>query len=147
MTPVADDAAFMDSVRAFIEDPGVDCAVISNVPLTKALQTLPAGEGHSEDLTRPGGFAARTIEIFRATDKPVVVNIDSGALYDPLAGSPREGRDPGLPAGRRGPPLPEDVRRPHVPRGGTLARTGRQRFRCWNRWGKFKGFVVVIGPV
>jgi len=86
VTPVADDAAFMDSVRAFIDDPGVDCAVISNVPLTKALQTLPAGEGHSEDLTRPGGFAARTIEIFRATDKPVIANIDSGALYDPLAG-------------------------------------------------------------
>ena len=86
VTPVADDTAFMDSVRAFVEDPGVDCAVISNVPLTKALQTLPPGPGHAEDLTRPGGFAARTIEIFRATDKPVVVNIDSGPLYDPLAG-------------------------------------------------------------
>jgi len=73
-------------VRAFVEDPGVDCAVISNVPLTKSLQTLPPGAGHAEDLTRPGGFAARTIEIFRATDKPVVVNIDSGPLYDPLAG-------------------------------------------------------------
>ncbi len=85
VTPVADDAAFGESTRAFIEDPGVDCAVISNVPLTKALQTLPAGEGHGEDLTRPGAFAARTIEIFRSTSKPVVVNIDAGALYDPLA--------------------------------------------------------------
>ncbi len=85
LTPVADDAAFGESVRAFIEDRGVDCAVISNVPLTKALQTLPAGEGHGEDLTRPGAFAARTIEIFRSTSKPVVANIDSGALYDPLA--------------------------------------------------------------
>ncbi|MBN2265152.1 MAG: acetate--CoA ligase family protein [Candidatus Aminicenantes bacterium] len=84
VTPVADDAAFMESARAFIEDPGVDCAVISNVPLTKALQTLPAGEGHGEDLTRPGGFAARAIEVFRATRKPVVFNVDSGALYDPL---------------------------------------------------------------
>ncbi len=85
VTPVADDAAFMESARAFIEDAGVDCAVISNVPLSKALQTLPAGEGHAEDLARPGSFASRTIEIFRATSKPVVVNIDSGALYDPLA--------------------------------------------------------------
>ena len=85
VTPVADDAAFMESARAFVEDPGVDCAVISNVPLTKALQTLSPGPGHAEDLARPGGFAARTIEIFRATDKPVVVNIDSGPLYDPLA--------------------------------------------------------------
>ena len=85
VTPVADDAAFVESARAFIEDPGVDCAVISNVPLTKALQTLPAGEGHAEDLTRPGGFADRTIALFRSTTKPIVVNIDSGALYDPLA--------------------------------------------------------------
>jgi len=85
VTPVADDAAFGESVRAFIEDPGVDCAVISNVPLTRALQTLPAGEGHAEDLARPGGFASRAIEVFRSTTKPVVVNIDSGALYDPLA--------------------------------------------------------------
>jgi acyl-CoA synthetase (NDP forming) len=85
VTPVADDAAFVESARALIEDPGVDCAVISNVPLTKALQTLPAGEGHGEDLTRPGGFATRTIEVFRSTSKPVIVNIDSGRLYDPLA--------------------------------------------------------------
>jgi len=85
VTPVADDAAFVESARAFLEDPGVDCAVISNVPLTKSLQTLPAGPGHGEDLARPDGFAARTIDLFRSTDKPVVVNIDSGALYDPLA--------------------------------------------------------------
>jgi acyl-CoA synthetase (NDP forming) len=85
VTPVADDAAFVESARAFIEDPGVDCAVISNVPLTRALQTLPAGEGHAEDLTRPGGFADRTIRVFRSTRKPIVVNLDSGALYDPLA--------------------------------------------------------------
>ncbi len=85
VTPVADDAAFSACARAFIEDPGVDCAVISDVPLTKAQQTLPAGAGHGEDLARPGAFASRTIEIFRSTRKPVVVNIDSGPLYDPLA--------------------------------------------------------------
>ncbi len=85
VTPVANDAAFMDCARALVEDPDVDCAVISNVPLSVALQTLPAGEGHAEDLARPGGFAARTIELFRATGKPVVVNIDAGPLYDPLA--------------------------------------------------------------
>ncbi len=85
VTPVADDAAFVESARAFIEDAGVDCAVISNAPLTKALQTLPAGPGHGEDLTRPDGFAARTIDLFRSTRKPLVVNVDSGPLYDPLA--------------------------------------------------------------
>jgi acyl-CoA synthetase (NDP forming) len=85
VTPVADDAAFAESARAFVEDPGVDCAVISNVPLTKAMRTLPPGPGHAEDLAAPGSFASRVIEIFKSTAKPVVVNLDAGALYDPLA--------------------------------------------------------------
>ncbi|MCU0243258.1 MAG: acetate--CoA ligase family protein [Acidobacteria bacterium] len=85
VTPVADDAAFAESARAFVEDPGVDCAVLSNVPLTRAMQTLPPGPGHSEDLAAPGSFASRVVDIFRSTAKPLVVNIDAGALYDPLA--------------------------------------------------------------
>jgi acyl-CoA synthetase (NDP forming) len=85
VTPVADDAVFVDCARAILEDPGVDCAVISNVPLTPAQQTLPAGPGHREDMARPGSFAPRLIELIRSTDKPVVVNIDAGELYTPLA--------------------------------------------------------------
>jgi len=85
VTPVADDAVFVECARAVLEDPGVDCAVVSNVPMTPAQQTLPQGEGHREDLTRPGSFASRTIELFRSTEKPFVVNIDAGELYTPLA--------------------------------------------------------------
>jgi acyl-CoA synthetase (NDP forming) len=84
VTPVADDAVFVECARAVLEDPGVDCAVVSNVPMTPAQQTLPAGEGHFEDLARPGSFASRMIELFRATEKPFVVNIDAGELYTPL---------------------------------------------------------------
>ena len=85
VTPVADDAVFVECSRAILEDAGVDCAVISNVPLTPAQQTLPAGPGHREDLSRPGSFASRTIDLFRTTAKPLVVNIDAGELYTPLA--------------------------------------------------------------
>jgi acyl-CoA synthetase (NDP forming) len=85
VTPVADDAVFVDCARAILEDPGVDCAVVSNVPLTPAQQTLPAGGGHREDMTRSGSFASRLIELFRSTEKPLVVNIDAGELYTPLA--------------------------------------------------------------
>jgi acyl-CoA synthetase (NDP forming) len=86
VTPVADDAVFVECARAILEDPDVDCAVISNVPMTPAQNTLPPGEGHREDLVRPGSFATRLVELFRSTDKPVVVNIDAGELYTPLAG-------------------------------------------------------------
>jgi acyl-CoA synthetase (NDP forming) len=85
VTPVADDAAFSACARAILDDPGVDCAVISNVPMTPAEQTLPAGEGHGEDFLRPESFARRIVEIFRTTDKPFVVCIDAGELYTPLA--------------------------------------------------------------
>ena len=85
VTPVADDAVFCQCARAILDDPGVDCAVISNVPMTPAEQTLPSGEGHREDFLRPESFARRIVEIFRATDKPFVVSIDAGELYTPLA--------------------------------------------------------------
>ncbi|MGD1009764.1 MAG: acetate--CoA ligase family protein [Candidatus Aminicenantales bacterium] len=84
VTPVADDAVFSECARAVLEDPGVDCAVVSNVPMTPAEQTLPAGEGYREDFMRPESFARRIVEIFRATDKPFVVCIDAGELYNPL---------------------------------------------------------------
>jgi acyl-CoA synthetase (NDP forming) len=84
-TPVADDAVFCECARAILEDSGVDCAVVSNVPMTPAEQTLPAGEGHREDFLRPESFARRIVEIFRSTDKPFVVCIDAGELYTPLA--------------------------------------------------------------
>jgi acyl-CoA synthetase (NDP forming) len=85
MTPVADDAVFVECARAILEDPGVDCAVISNVPLSPAQQTLPPGPGHKEDMAAAGSVASRLVELFRASEKPFVVNIDAGELYTPLA--------------------------------------------------------------
>ena len=84
VTPVADDAAFAAAAGAVLDDPGVDCAVISPLPLGPVLQTLPAGEGHREDMEGEGSIGKRLIEISKATDKPFVVNVDSGADYDPL---------------------------------------------------------------
>jgi acyl-CoA synthetase (NDP forming) len=85
LTPVADDAVFCDCVEAILDAENVDCAVVSPVPMTPAMRTLAAGEGHRESLVDPDSFAQRFIPVFRKTDKPVVVNIDAGALYDPFA--------------------------------------------------------------
>jgi acyl-CoA synthetase (NDP forming) len=85
VTPVADDAAFAGCVEAILADEAVDCAVVSPVPMTAALQTLAPGESHSEDIYSPQGIGRRLIEVFQKTSKPFVVNIDAGALYDPLA--------------------------------------------------------------
>ncbi len=84
VTPVADDAAFIGCAEALLEDPGVDCAVISPVPMTPAMRTLgPSLEGRPSILD-PESFAQRIIALFRRTDKPFVVNLDAGKVYDPM---------------------------------------------------------------
>ncbi len=98
VTPVADDRTFCECARALVESPEVDCAVISNVPFSAALSTLPGDEDPNEYFSRPGCFAQRTVELFNSTDKPIVVNIDAGDLYTPLANY-LEGR--GMPVFRR----------------------------------------------
>lgn len=84
LTPVADDSAFATCVEAILEDPGVDGAVISPVPMTPALKTLRALE-FGEDFYEPSSLASRLIELFHKSQKPLVISLDAGSLYDPLA--------------------------------------------------------------
>jgi acyl-CoA synthetase (NDP forming) len=84
VTPVADDAAFTGCAEAMLEDPGVDCAVISPVPMTPAMRTLGPSPDGRESILDPESFAQRVIALFRRTDKPFVVNIDAGKVYDPM---------------------------------------------------------------
>ncbi|MDD8020818.1 MAG: acetate--CoA ligase family protein [Acidobacteriota bacterium] len=85
VTPMADDAAFGACVEALLEDEGIDCAVISIVPVTAALQTLPPGEVHHENIYAENSLAGYLVRAFKKTDKPMIVNIDAGQLFDPLA--------------------------------------------------------------
>jgi acyl-CoA synthetase (NDP forming) len=98
LTPMADDAAFAGCVEALLADPNVDCAVVSPVPMTAALGTLAPSEGHSENIHDPASVGRRLAEVIRRTAKPVVVNIDGGSLYDPLAAMMQE---EGVPVFRR----------------------------------------------
>ncbi|MCK4337842.1 MAG: CoA-binding protein, partial [Candidatus Aminicenantes bacterium] len=84
ITPVADDEAFCGIVEAMLDDPGIDCAVVSPLPMSPAMQTLLPGEFHKEDLFREGSTPLRIIEIFKKTEKPFVVSIDTGEIYQPM---------------------------------------------------------------
>ncbi len=66
-TPVANDAAFAEAARAILEDPGVDCAVFSPLPMTGALQTLVPGRGPQRE--HPRSFLRRP-----APDRPLQVH-------------------------------------------------------------------------
>jgi acyl-CoA synthetase (NDP forming) len=85
VNPLMPDEAFADSVRAVLADPGIDLGVVGCVPLTGALQTLPLGHGHEEELSSEGAIGTRLAELWRLTDKPWVAVVDGGAIYDPLA--------------------------------------------------------------
>ena len=85
LTPMADDAAFADVVRAVLEDGGVDAGVIGCVPLTPALNTLVPGAGHREDFLREDSIVSRLIRLRGETSKPWVVIVDAGDIYDPMA--------------------------------------------------------------
>jgi len=85
ITPVADDKVFARCVQAIIEDENVDCAVISIVPMTASMKTLPPSEYHDENVFKKGSLPFYLAEIFRNTDKPFVVSIEAGNIYTPMA--------------------------------------------------------------
>lgn len=85
LTPMAGDEAYEQVVRAVADDEGVDLVVVGCVPLTAQLNTLEARAGHAEDASRPEAVGSRLARVAAACAKPIVVAIDSGALYDAMA--------------------------------------------------------------
>ena len=87
LTPMTGDEAYADTARALLDDDRFDAAVVGIVPLTAALNTLPPGAGHGENLAHPDGIVARLAALKRDGGKPWVVVVDAGAIYDPMAGA------------------------------------------------------------
>jgi acyl-CoA synthetase (NDP forming) len=85
LTPMAGDAAYEQVVRAVMESDGIDVGLVGVVPLTSALNTLPDGDGHREDLAREDGIGPRLSRLKAELPKAWVAVVDAGALYDPLA--------------------------------------------------------------
>jgi acyl-CoA synthetase (NDP forming) len=85
VTPMAGDAAFEAIARALLADDTVDAAVIGCVPMTAALQTLPASETHKEDLRRTDSVVSRLARLRHESTTPFVAVVDAGSLYDEMA--------------------------------------------------------------
>ncbi|HEX7615035.1 MAG TPA: acetate--CoA ligase family protein [Thermoanaerobaculia bacterium] len=99
-TPMADTAAFVTAAEALLRDPGVDALIVSPIPVTPALDDLaPDLSGsHGENIYSPGSLAQELLRLFRETAKPLVVNVDSGRLYDDFVGVLQRG---GIPVYRK----------------------------------------------
>jgi acyl-CoA synthetase (NDP forming) len=85
-TPMTGTQAFTESCRAILDCPGVDLAILSSVPVTPALDNLPADPDgkHRENLAGPESQVSLTIDIVGGSAKPAVVVVDSGVIYDPM---------------------------------------------------------------
>jgi acyl-CoA synthetase (NDP forming) len=85
LTPMADDAAYEQAVRAVMEDENVDVGIVGCVPMTPALNTLARGERHHEDIDREDSVVQRLLRLNDEIAKPWVAVVDAGILYDPMA--------------------------------------------------------------
>jgi len=94
VTPMMDDATFADAAEAVLNDDKVDVGIVSCVPLSGALNTLAAGEGHAEDVTAAGSLAARLVRLRESVRKPWVAVVDGGPLYDPMVDVLQQGGIP-----------------------------------------------------
>lgn len=83
ITPQTNSVDFGKCLEAFVEDDNIDCILASIVAPTPFMETLPAGEGHREDIRHADSFPNVTVRIFKSTKKPMVVSVDSGSLYNP----------------------------------------------------------------
>jgi len=85
-TPMTGTEAFAASCRAILGSKGVDLAILSSVPVTPALDNLPASVdgAHREDLTGDTSQVSLMIREIKGSTKPAVVVVDSGTLYDPM---------------------------------------------------------------
>jgi acyl-CoA synthetase (NDP forming) len=85
-TPMTATEAFCGSCEAVLAAESVDAAILSSVPVTPALDNLPADPAgrHAEDLAAPGSQPRLMVDIIAQSAKPAVVVVDSGRRYDPM---------------------------------------------------------------
>ncbi len=89
LTPMADDALFDRCIELLLKDPGVDSLFISIVPHTIMLRTKQEEMEQDEE-----NIANRIIRQSRRADKPVVVSVNAGTMYNPLVEELEEGGIP-----------------------------------------------------
>lgn len=87
ITPMAFDEVYASCLDALLDDPNVGAAIVGVVPHTPALKSLAPGiddSGH-DSLDNAHSLHRLLPEIIQRHNKPVVVVVDAGRRYDPLA--------------------------------------------------------------
>jgi acyl-CoA synthetase (NDP forming) len=83
LTPMATDDAYLDAARAMLEAGSFDALIVSCIPATPAVRSLPAEMQDEKTLAK--GLAALRDE-YRA---PIITVVDAGDRYEPFVASLR----------------------------------------------------------
>jgi acyl-CoA synthetase (NDP forming) len=76
ITPVANDTIYVSCLKALLKDASVSAGVVSCIPMTPAIKSIKEELG-------AGSMFNMIEEYAKGTDKPFVVVVDSGELFDP----------------------------------------------------------------
>ena len=81
ITPMASDGAIAGIIKKALASDEFSGAVVSMVPLTPAMNTLPKGAGWPDDLEK--SFLKGAAEAARVARKPLIFCVAAGAIYEP----------------------------------------------------------------
>ncbi|SDP55874.1 acetate--CoA ligase family protein [Desulforhopalus singaporensis] len=84
ITPMSSEDIYIDTINILLADPNIDILVVAIVPLTPMLHTLPE-ELHPSPGRVDSSIISNISTINNHTDKPIILVLDSGRLYDPFA--------------------------------------------------------------
>jgi acyl-CoA synthetase (NDP forming) len=84
VTPMATEEVYGDIIQILLGDDGVDVVVVAIVPLTPILHTLPDEHISDDSESDAIGIVDRIASLNKQSEKPLVMVVDSGPLYDHL---------------------------------------------------------------
>lgn len=85
ITPMASEETYIRVITCLLEDKTVDVIVIAIVPLTPMLHTLPEELIPGDQCEQTDSIISKIDLLNKKYDKPLVIVVDSGKLYDPMA--------------------------------------------------------------
>jgi len=94
ITPMASETVYESVIRAMLEDDSVDAVVAAAVPLTPILHTLPDEKFDNGGISSEQDIIKIIPKLAAESDKPLIMVVDSGTLFDPLADALQDGGVP-----------------------------------------------------
>jgi acyl-CoA synthetase (NDP forming) len=87
ITPMASEDVYVNVISILLEDDNTDSVIAAIVPLTPLLHTLPEEIERNNTFGSGNSIVERISALNATSPKPLIIVVDSGKLYDPMADS------------------------------------------------------------